>query len=69
MAVQRAPLAESPEFRDLTAEPWDGVLIALLKPYVLLHSLIAGPFATRREFITSRKADYGTCTSFVDTFT
>ena len=58
MAVQRAPLAESPEFRDLTPEPWDGVLIALLKPYVLLHSLIAGPLATRREFVTSRNADY-----------
>ena len=58
MAVQRVPLAETPEFRDLTPEPWDGVLIALLKPYVLLHRLIAGPFSMRRHFVTSRKADY-----------
>ena len=55
MTFQRAPITDSPEFRDLEPEPWDGVLIWLLMPFVALYNLVTQPFATRRNFSPSRK--------------
>jgi len=55
MAFQRAPISASPEFRDLEPEPWDGVLIWLLMPFVVLYNLATQPFATRRHYGPSRR--------------
>lgn len=54
MSFRRAPITDSPEFRELEPEPWDGVLIWLLMPWVVLYNLLTQPFATRRNFSPSR---------------
>lgn len=63
MAFYRTPASEAPELDDLTPEPGDGLVIALLKPYVWLHGLLIQPFRNRGMVVTKRAIGWRALTS------
>ena len=63
MAFHRTPPSEAPELDDLTPEPFDGLLIGLLKPFIWLHGLVTHPFRTRGMVVGKRTIGWRPLTS------